>query len=324
MLIIRVILSLVIASITLLGAVWFIISQPLLWTPDSVEVPSVNPRRLESQVRMLSETLPARIGREESLKPTVNWIEKQLKPFGNTHRQTYDVDGEKFHNILLKFGPDSDEVIIVGAHYDTAHGFPGADDNASGVAVLIELARLLSEAKQKLPMRIELVFFTLEEPPYFRTNKMGSFIHASKLKNNHQEIRVMIALDMLGYFSDDEGSQHFPVPALKYSYPDQGDFIGVVGNLSNTKAVRRIKRSFKTATDLPVYSFNAPSFVVGIDFSDHLNYWKYGYDAVLVTDTSFNRNTAYHTAADTADRLDYVKMAKVVQSLYRAVLDYSM
>lgn len=322
--IMRTLFSLAVASIIFLGVVWYIGSQPLLSIPGSVEVPSVNPRKLESHVHMLSETLPARMGREESLKPSVNWIEQQLKPYGKTQRQTYVLDDEKFHNILLDFGPDSDEVIIVGAHYDTAHGFPGADDNASGVAVLIELARLLSETGEQLPMRIELVFFTLEEPPYFRTNKMGSFIHASNLKDKQQKIRVMIALDMVGYFSDDVGSQHFPVPVLKYIYPDQGNFIAVVGNLDNTKAVRRIKRSFKTASDLPVYSFNAPSFIVGIDFSDHLNYWKHGYDAVLVTDTSFNRNTAYHTVADTADRLDYVKMAKVVQSLYQAVLDYSM
>ncbi|HIE54976.1 MAG TPA: M28 family peptidase [Chromatiaceae bacterium] len=322
--IIRVIFSLAAALIFLLGVVWFVGSQPLFLTPGAVEVPSVSPRKLESHVRMLSETLPARIGREENLKPTVHWIEQQLKPYGKTQRQTYVVGGEKFHNILLDFGPNSDEVIIVGAHYDTAHGFPGADDNASGVAVLIELAHLLSEARQELSMRVELVFYTLEEPPYFRTNKMGSFIHASNLKDKQQKIRVMIALDMVGYFSDEQGSQHFPVPALKYIYPDKGNFIAIVGNLNNTKAVRRIKRSFITATDLPVYSFNAPSFIVGIDFSDHLNYWKHGYDAVLVTDTSFNRNTAYHTTADTADRLDYVKMSRVVQSLYQAVLDYSL
>ncbi len=323
MLLYRIFISSLLILVLLLVALWFLVTQPLFFKADRVAVPVVNPEVLESHVRMLSEILPARVGIEEALLPTVSWIEKQLAPYGKTSRQSYEVSGEKFYNILMKFGQKSRETIIVGAHYDTAHGYPGADDNASGVAGLIELARLLSESDDKLAVSIELVFFSLEEPPYFRTKSMGSFIHASSLAKNQQNVRVMIALDMIGYFSDDVGSQNFPVPLLNHIYPNRGDFIAVVADPRNMLTVRKIKHSFKTASDLPVYSINAPRFIQGIDFSDHLNYWNYGYKSVLVTDTSFNRNVAYHTEDDVADRLDYVRLGKVVQSVYRAVLDYS-
>lgn len=323
-------LNIVLASLLLIATIWFISTQPLLFVSDKIAMPDVSPQVLESQVRHLSEVLPAREGFEKNLNPTLEWIEKQIKPYGESYRQSYQANNQTFHNIIIEFGPKpsaENEMIVIGAHYDTAHGFPGADDNASAVAGLIELARLLSE-KQLSPKAdmlthpIQLVFYTLEEPPYFRSEKMGSFIHASDLINKQQKIKIMIALDMIGYFSDEKRSQHFPIPLLDLFYPDQGNFIAVVGNLANMKAVREIKHSFKTASELPVYSFNAPSFVQGIDFSDHLNFWNLGYKAVLITNTSFNRNLAYHTEGDTADRLDYVKMAKVVQAIYKTVIDY--
>jgi Zn-dependent M28 family amino/carboxypeptidase len=278
--------------------------------------------------------LPPRKADEEKLQATVDWINKQLhryaannaKSKNKIYQQSYQAQEQNFHNIIVDFRPAktpaTDELIIVGAHYDTAHGYPGADDNASGVAALLELSRLLFENPQAITQPIQLVFYTLEEPPFFRTNKMGSFIHADDLKQKQQKVKVMLALDMVGYFSDKKGSQHFPLPLLGLLYPDHSNFIAVVGNYANMSTVRSVKRSFKTATDLPVYSFNAPAFVPGIDFSDHLNFWNRGYPAVLITDTSFNRNLAYHTKQDTPDRLDYVKMAKVVQALFKTVIDY--
>lgn len=317
------------ALILLFTTLWFIATQPLFYVDEMQTIPDVSSKVLASHVHQLSEVLPARFSFEESLTPTINWIESQLKPFETesrkSYRQSYQADDQTFHNIILNFGPKAtvdDEIIIVGAHYDATHGYPGADDNASGVAGLIELARLLSENSTLISQPIQLVFYTLEEPPYFRTEKMGSYIHATSLQQKNQKVKIMIALDMIGYFSDDKDSQHFPFPLLDKIYPDQGNFIAVVGNLSNMGAVRSVKHSFKTATDLLVYSFNSPRFVPGIDFSDHLNFWDLGYPAVLVTDTSFNRNLAYHTEQDTADRLDYKKMAKVVQALFKTVIDY--
>jgi hypothetical protein len=130
----------------------------------------------------------------------------------------------------------------------------------------------------------------------------------------------MIALDMVGYFSEEKGSQHFPFPLMDKAYSDQGNFITVVGNLSNMPAVRRVKKGMISASELPVYSINAPAMIQGIDFSDHLNFWHFDYPAVLITDTSFMRNTAYHTQNDTADRLNYIKMAEVVKGLYQTLL----
>ena len=216
------------------------------------------------------------------------------------------------------FGPDTKERIVDRAHYDTAGAKPGADDNASGVAGLIELAHLLSRAS--LPMRVELVAFPLEEPPFFRTAYMGSAIHAASLKRQGIAVRVMFSLEMIGYFSDAADSQTFPAPALKAFYPSTGNFIAVIGKFDQGLLVRRIKKAMLGASPLPVYSINAPRSIPGIDFSDHLNYWEAGYDAIMITDTAFYRNDNYHTSRDKSDTLDYKRMAMVVQGMYRAVL----
>ena len=241
-----------------------------------------------------------------------------------SYRQSYKVGDETFHNIFMEFVSDlkhePEEIIIIGAHYDTAHGYAGADDNASGVAALIELAKLLSENRSKLLHRVQLAFYPLEEPPYFRTEKMGSYVHASSLKQKQQKVTLMLSLDMIGYFTDEENSQNLPFPLMDLIYPTQGNFIAIVANLTNMSSVRKVKKTFKSATDLPVYSINAPTMVQGIDFSDHLNFWHFDYPALMITDTSFNRNKHYHTEQDTADKLDYVKMAEVVKALYQTVL----
>ena len=319
-------LRIVLAIILLLGIAWFVTTQPLFdasRSPDSHV--TVDANLLKSHVVTLAEKLPARGGFEKSLKPTQEWIEQQIQSFGKITHQSYKVGDETFYNILMDFGPPlskpakSEGIIIVGAHYDTAHSYPGADDNASGVAVLIELARLLSKNEAALKSHIQLAFYTLEEPPYFRTQKMGSFIHASRLKEKQQKVKLMIALDMVGYFSDEKNSQNFPIPFMEKLYSDQGNFIAVIGNLSSMSAVRTVKAGMIGGTNLPIYSINAPTLIQGIDFSDHLNFWHFDYPAVLVTDTSFMRNTAYHTKQDTADRLDYEKMAEVVKGLYQIV-----
>jgi Zn-dependent M28 family amino/carboxypeptidase len=229
------------------------------------------------------------------------------------------VDGKSYRNVIAQLGPDTAERIVVGAHYDTAGPLPGADDNASGVAGLIELAHLLG--KQQLPMRVELVAFTLEEPPYFRTTGMGSSVHAESLRKQNIRVRAMLCLEMIGYFSDVANSQHFPAAILQALYPSKGNFISVVGRFGEGLLVRRVKSAMRKASPLPVHSINAPSFVPGVDFSDQLNYWAAGYDAVMITDTAFYRNPNYHTAYDTAEKLDYKRMGRVVEGVYAAVLE---
>jgi Zn-dependent M28 family amino/carboxypeptidase len=313
-------LLVVVILLMLLIAVWFWVTQPLLSraTPNSER--SVDPSRLEAHVRKLSiELTPRDAEHTENLDRAAAYIKDE---FGQTNgfvsEQVYRVNGKYYRNVIAHFGPETEERIIVGAHYDTAGTLPGADDNASGVAGLIELARLLE--RQPPPLRVELVAFSLEEPPYFRTTGMGSSVHAVSLVQQNVRVRAMFSLEMLGCFSDAPNSQQFPISAMSAFYPSTGNYIAVVGRLSDGLLVRRTKAAMRTAAPLPVYSINAPAFVPGVDFSDQLNYWHAGYSAIMITDTAFYRNRNYHTAQDTAEKLDYKRMAMVVEGVYAAVM----
>lgn len=206
---------------------------------------------------------------------------------------------------------------MIGAHYDACGETPGADDNASGAAALIELGYLLG----RIPpgREIELVAYVLEEPPFFRTAQMGSAVHAASISSEQDRIVGVIVLEMVGYFCDARGSQSYPSLLLKLIYPNRGNFIAVVGRWDQGQWVKRVKVGMKGTTDLHVYSIRAPSFVPGIDFSDHLNYWPLGFNALMITDTAFYRNKAYHEKGDTADRLDYDRMSKVVVAVFEAI-----
>jgi len=228
--------------------------------------------------------------------------------------QNFQVDGAPYRNVIARFGPTQGPLLVIGAHYDADHDTPGADDNASGIAGLLELARLLGVHPPPRP--VELVAYSLEELPYFRTESMGSVQHARALVEARRDVQLMIAMEMIGYFRDDPGSQSFPVQALSALYPDRGNFIAVVGRFGDFSALRRVKALFTGATDLPVESINAPRSVTGIDFSDHASYWHFGIPALMITDTSFFRNPNYHGAGDTPDTLDYARMAKVVSGVY--------
>jgi hypothetical protein len=169
---------------------------------------------------------------------------------------------------------------------------------------------------------VELVAYTLEEPPYFRTEFMGSFQHARALAQQNREVRLMLSLEMIGYFRDPPGSQRYPVAALKALYPDRGNFIALVGPYRDFGLMRRVKGLFKGASDLPATSINAPSLVQGVDFSDHASYWRFKMPALMVTDTAFMRNPNYHLPGDTADTLDYARMAKVVRGVYAVAMEF--
>ena len=214
---------------------------------------------------------------------------------------------------------ESAPLIIVGAHYDTVQYSPGADDNASGIAGLMELARVLGNMA---PSNLRIVAFCLEEPPAFRTRHMGSYVYAKSLKKAGVKLKGMICLEMLGYFSDRPNSQSFPLFFMEKIYPNTGNFIALVGlgNRRSRKWTSEVKRAFEKGTDLPVESLNAPFFVVGVDLSDHWSFNKMGYPAVMVTDTAFYRNPHYHRPSDTPSTLDFVRAAKVVDGLAHAVL----
>jgi len=304
---------------------WIVVTQPLPPGRGAASTVVVDPARLETHVRALSETcLPRDAAHPEGLDRAAAYIREAFEQTGGrVSEQVYQIGDSAYRNVIVQFGPETGERIVGGAHYDTAGALPGADDNASGVAGLIELARTLDGTS--LPAPVELVAYTLEEPPYFGTDWMGSAVHARALVKGSIAVRLMISLEMIGYFSDDAHSQRFPLPFLRLFYPDRGDFIGIVGKLDGALDVRRIKKVMRRATALPVYSFNAPpGSIVGLTLSDHLSYWRNGYRAIMITDTAFLRNSNYHSAGDTADKLDYARMAMVVVGVYEAVLDAAL
>ncbi len=317
-----------IAKITLLilflivSFAWFIVTQPIFFQEKIETDVVVDPIRLEKHVNVLSEKfIPRDYKHPNNLDSVAFYIEKEFSQTGGAvSLQNFEIDSTNYNNVILQLGPKTEERIVIGAHYDAYGEYPGADDNASGVAGLIELARLLEGID--LPIMIELVAYSLEEPPFFRTDKMGSAVHAADLKNSNIPIKLMISLEMIGYFSDEEKSQQFPLSILSLFYPTKGNWIGVVGDFSSFSEVRSVKAPMSGASDLPVYSFNAPPrFIPGIDWSDHLNYWNNEYPAIMITNTAYLRNRSYHTINDTADRLDYNRMALVVKGVYVAILD---
>jgi hypothetical protein len=298
------------------------ITQPLFGTqPPRTDILPIEPSKLKEHVTILAEKMfPRDSEHPENLDRVASYISDHfVEAHGAVVRQPFKVNGKTYQNVVGSFGPQIGERIVVGAHYDAAGEFPGSDDNASAVAGLLELAVLLGSAPPDI--RVDLVAFTLEEPPYFNTIHMGSAVHAYSLKKQNVAVRIMISLEMIGSFTDIPNSQRLPVPLMDILYPTKGDFIAVIGKMSQGNVVRRVKRGMRTGSALPVFSFNAPAFMPGINLSDHINYWKQGYAAVMVTDTAFMRNSRYHTAEDKPDTLDYKRMAMTVQSVYAAVME---
>jgi peptidase M28-like protein/PH (Pleckstrin Homology) domain-containing protein len=309
------------AAVLLIVALCLYVTQPLIGGANIPAPVSVDATKLETHVRTLSQSfVPRDESHLENLDGCAAYIRREFeRANARVSEQPFTVDGKTYRNVIAQFGPETKEMVVVGAHYDTAGPLPGADDNASGVAGLLELARLLGD--RQLPMRVELVAYTLEEPPFFRSEQMGSAIHAKALKREGAVVRVMFSLEMIGYFSDARGSQHFPSSAFSLFYPTEGNFISVVGKIGDGMLVRRIKKAMTGATRLPVYSINAHRLIPGVDLSDHLSYWREGYPAVMITDTAFYRNANYHTLDDTAERLDYRRMGQAVAGVYAAVID---
>jgi hypothetical protein len=306
---------------SLAGMLAACVTQPWV-SPDPSPTADVRPEALRRHVRTLSvDHFPRSIDDPEALRAAGDYVLAELRAAGATPEvQAFDVEGVTHRNFIARFGPREGPVLVIGAHYDSCGQTPGADDNASGVAGLLELARLLALNPPAQP--VELVAFTLEEPPYFRTEHMGSFQHARALSGSGREVRLMMSLEMIGFFRDTPGSQHYPMPGLGLLYPDTGNFITVVGAYENFGDMRRIKSLFLGASDLPVETINAPRGVQGVDFSDHASYWHFGMPAVMVTDTAFLRNPNYHEAGDTADTLDYDRMAKVVRAVHAVATRY--
>ncbi|MBI4676894.1 MAG: M28 family peptidase [Elusimicrobia bacterium] len=311
----------------LAAGVFGYVRRPLLPSSGVKPPAGVDPVRLERHVRRLASSLPRDWDHPEALDRVAAYIKRELEASGGRlSEQVYGVPWwdqrnrkvvkGPFRNVIAVFGPDSEERLVVGAHYDAFGPFPAADDNASGVAALLELARLLGA--EPPAMRVDLAAYTMEEPPLFGTSFMGSAQHAAKLKKEGVRIRAMIALEMLGFYSDEPGSQGTPSVLFDLLYPDRGDFIGVVTDHSSRPLARPIKAAMR-GFGLPVYSITAPPFVQGIDYSDHGSFWDQGYQAAMLTDTAFLRNKNYHKPTDTPETLDYRRMALATEGALQAV-----
>lgn len=304
-----------------LALVWFYLSQPTFNSSDEVDF-NVSQERLVEVVKTLSVDFHPRTFRHtDNLKKTVSYIEGHFREAGGlVEIQEFDISDTTYKNVRCFFGDKSKPRLVIGAHYDSHGVTPGADDNASGVAGLIELAYLYGKSNPE--SCIELVAYPLEEPPFFATKKMGSYFHAESLAAENVEVRGMIALEMIGYFSDEFGSQDYPSRLFHIIYPNTGNFIAVIGKLDQRPFISDVKVGMKGTSDLSVRSISAPTQIPGVDFSDHRNYWAFNYNAVMVTDTAFYRNTAYHTLDDTWNRLNYARMADVIRAVYNYSVSY--
>jgi len=278
---------------------------------------------LYRHVKQLTVDIGSRSVHEyDKLEATREYIVSSLKAFDYIPSlQTYIYCGRKYSNVIasIRGAKLPDETVIIGAHYDTVYGTPGADDNASAVATLLEIARAL---KGFSPDRtLKLIFFTIEEHPVFRSEDMGSYVYAKDARARNESIKAMISLEMLGYYANEKGGQTFPLPLMSLIYPSTPNFIAVVGNPSSRSLVAKINNSLRASSRIPVETLSAFSFVPGVDFSDHRSFWKMGYPAVMITDTAFYRNPNYHRETDTIDTLDFDKMSDLLRGLIKTAKD---
>jgi len=276
--------------------------------------------RIKSHLTAITKTDKFRThGNIDQLNKTADYIKNVFSQYADTvFFQEYQVNGKGYKNVICSFGTENKSRIVVGAHYDVCDNQEGADDNASGVVGLLELARLLKG--QKLNHRIDLVAYTLEEPPYFRTTNMGSYVHAKALADAATEVYGMISLEMIGFFKDEKNTQSYPVGLLLLFYGNKGNYITLVKKFGAGSFAKKFCRKYKSTKSIRTKKFTGPQSLQGIDFSDHLNYWKFGFSALMITDTSFYRNKNYHEHTDTMETLDIQRMAKVIDGVFHALL----
>ncbi|WP_298436068.1 M28 family peptidase [Geobacter sp.] len=281
---------------------------------------------LRDRLRHHVETLAGRIGernvwRFDALQAAAAYLAAELRSAGfRVTEHPYTAEGRRVANLETELAGTTrpGEIVIVGAHYDSVIGSPGANDNASGCAALLEIARLLAHRR---PVRtLRFVFFVNEEPPFFKSGLMGSMVYASRCRERNENVVAMYSLETIGFYSDAPGSQHYPFP-LGLFYPHTGNFIGFVGDIRSRGLVRRSLHAFRSTTKFPSEGLVAPLPITGVDWSDHWSFWHAGYPAVMVTDTALFRYFHYHTERDRPHRLDYDRMARVTAGLARVAAD---
>jgi Zn-dependent M28 family amino/carboxypeptidase len=277
-------------------------------------------RRLRERLRAHVHAIASRehnVWSPEALERAAGYIESELSGSG------YEVRPEAFRsgavgvrNVIVEAagGARADEVVVVGAHYDSVRGAPGANDNGSGVAAMLEIARAARDWRPARTWRF--VAFVNEEPPFFRTEAMGSRVHAERARARGERIVAMYSLETIGYYSDAPGSQRYPLPLGPF-YPERGDFLAFVANLASRRLLHATIAAFRARAQFPSEGVAAPAWIPGVDWSDQWAFWRAGYPAVMITDTAPYRYPDYHTERDTPDKVDYDRLARVVRGLER-------
>jgi Zn-dependent M28 family amino/carboxypeptidase len=281
---------------------------------------SASPEEIAELLRAHVETLADVIGERNIFRPRAlaaarTYIEATWRAQGyEVSAQEYDVRGVRCANLEVSRPGTTraGEIILLGAHYDSVRNCPGANDNGSGVAALLEIARRFADLKPALTVRF--VAFVNEEPPFFLTRRQGSAVYAKAARARGDDIRLMVSLETLGYYSDAPGSQRYP-PLFRYFYPNRGNFLGLVSDLRSRGIVRRVAKAFRDNCDFPLEHTAALRWIPGIAWSDHLPFWRQGYPALMATDTAFYRYRYYHTAHDTPDKLTYPAFGRATEAL---------
>lgn len=284
---------------------------------------SLDERALKEELIAHVQTLGAAIGernlsRYSQLQAAAQYIEDKLtQPPWKVRRDEYCVQSKSCHNIEAELSGVSPEIVLIGAHYDSVFGSPGANDNGSGVAALLALARRFAGTHNAKTLRF--VAFVNEEPPYFQTPEMGSYVYASRCHARDDQITAMISLETIGYYSHESGSQRYPVNALSLLYPRTGNFIGFVGNFASRSLLRKVIAEFRRQAQIPSEGGALPSIVPGVGWSDQWSFWQHAYPGIMVTDTAPFRYPHYHAASDTPDKLNYDAMTRVVAGMGKVI-----
>ena len=272
-------------------------------------------KALRAHVQMLAGDIGERNhGHPKALASAAEYLALELAGIApEVQRLPYGKRGAENLELTL---PGNQEIVVIGAHYDAVAGSPGANDNASGVAAALVLARELRAVKRRRTLRV--VLFADEEPPYFQTDRMGSLVYARACRKRGDRVVAMLSLETMGYYSDAPDSQHYPAP-LGLMFPDRGNFIGFVANPDSRPLLYQVARSFRKNTAFPSEGAALSAELPGIGWSDHWSFWQVDYPAIMVTDTATFRYPHYHTRRDTPDRLDYDRLARVVVGLEAVV-----
>ena len=278
----------------------------------------ITPARLRAHVVQLAGEIGERnVFRPGALAAAADYIAGQWQGFGyRVGRQEFRVQGVRCANLEVERpGRGPAGILLIGAHYNSVRGCPAANDNGSGVAALLELARRFAEVEPACTVRF--VAFANEEPPFFMTGQQGSIVYARAARQRGDDIRLMASLETMGYFSAAAGSQRYP-PLFRHFHPDRGNFLALVSDFRSRSAMLRLAAAFRAASDFPLEHTATFRWIPGVAWSDHRSFWRAGYPAVMVTDTAFYRYRYYHTAADTPDKLTYDAFARASEGLYGA------